>query len=108
MLISILLLTLALLLVAVGVAGTIMPGLPGTVLVLAGLVLAAWIDSLYTPCGFDRRARGLFGGPCFLGRASMRAESQDLCFRERQSRRRVRYMVMASARKSPRVPTSRA
>ena len=21
-----------------------------------------------TPCGFDRRARGLFGGPCFLGR----------------------------------------
>lgn len=48
MLISILLWTLALLLVAVGVAGTIMPGLPGTVLVLAGLVLAAWID------GFSR------------------------------------------------------
>ena len=45
---SILLWTLALLLVAVGVAGTIMPGLPGTVLVLAGLVLAAWID------GFSR------------------------------------------------------
>ena len=44
MLISILLWTLALLLVAVGVAGTIMPGLPGTVLVLAGLILAAWID----------------------------------------------------------------
>ena len=21
---------------------------------------------LYTPCGFDRRARGLFGGPCFF------------------------------------------
>lgn len=48
MLMSILLWTLALLLVAVGVAGTIMPGLPGTVLVLAGLVLAAWID------GFSR------------------------------------------------------
>ena len=48
MLISILLWTLALLLVAVGLAGTIMPGLPGTVLVLAGLVLAAWID------GFSR------------------------------------------------------
>ncbi len=48
MLISILLWTLALLLVAVGVAGTIMPGLPGTVLVLAGLVLAAWMD------GFSR------------------------------------------------------
>ena len=48
MLISILLWTLALLLVAVGVAGTVMPGLPGTVLVLAGLVLAAWMD------GFSR------------------------------------------------------
>ena len=48
MLISILLWTLALLLVAVGVAGTIMPGLPGTVLVLAGLILAAWIE------GFSR------------------------------------------------------
>ena len=48
MLISILLWTLALLLVAVGVAGTVLPGLPGTVLVLAGLILAAWID------GFSR------------------------------------------------------
>ena len=27
---------------------------------------------LDTPCGFDRRAQGLFGGPCFFGRASMR------------------------------------
>ena len=44
MLISILLWTLALLLVAVGVAGTILPVLPGPVLVLAGLVLAAWMD----------------------------------------------------------------
>lgn len=48
MLMSILLWALALLLVAVGVAGTIKPGLPGTVLVLAGLILAAWID------GFSR------------------------------------------------------
>ena len=24
--------------------------------------------SRYTPCGFDRRARGLFGGPCFSWR----------------------------------------
>ena len=49
---SILLWTLALLLVAVGVAGTVMPGLPGTVLVLAGLVLAAWMD------GFSRVGAG--------------------------------------------------
>jgi uncharacterized protein len=31
-------------LVVVGVVGTVVPGLPGTILVLAGLVLAAWID----------------------------------------------------------------
>jgi uncharacterized protein YqgC (DUF456 family) len=31
-------------LVAVGVVGTVVPGLPGAVLVLAGLALAAWID----------------------------------------------------------------
>jgi uncharacterized protein YqgC (DUF456 family) len=31
-------------LVAVGVIGTVVPGLPGAILVLAGLVLAAWID----------------------------------------------------------------
>ncbi|MYE02471.1 MAG: NYN domain-containing protein [Alphaproteobacteria bacterium] len=24
------------------------------------------------PCGFDRRARGLFGGPCFFRRPPMR------------------------------------
>ena len=52
MLIPILLWTLALLLVAVGVAGTVMPGLPGTVLVLAGLILAAWMD------GFSRVGAG--------------------------------------------------
>ena len=52
MLISILLWILTLLLVAVGVAGTIMPGLPGTVLVLAGLILAAWMD------GFSRVGAG--------------------------------------------------
>jgi uncharacterized protein YqgC (DUF456 family) len=34
----------ALLLTAVGVAGTIVPGLPGILLVYAGLCLAAWID----------------------------------------------------------------
>jgi hypothetical protein len=31
-------------LVLVGIAGTVLPGLPGAVLVLAGLALAAWID----------------------------------------------------------------
>lgn len=39
---------LSALLIAVGVAGTVLPALPGTVLVLAGIVLGAWID------GFSR------------------------------------------------------
>ncbi len=32
------------LLIVVGVAGTVLPALPGTLLVLAGIVLGAWID----------------------------------------------------------------
>lgn len=35
---------LSILLILVGVAGTILPALPGTILVLAGIVLGAWID----------------------------------------------------------------
>ena len=35
---------LALALVAVGVVGTVLPALPGAVLVFAGIALAAWID----------------------------------------------------------------
>ena len=31
-------------LIGLGVAGTVLPALPGTALVLAGIVLAAWID----------------------------------------------------------------
>jgi uncharacterized protein YqgC (DUF456 family) len=38
------LLTFAVLLVLVGLAGIVVPGLPGTVLVFAGLLLAAWSD----------------------------------------------------------------
>ena len=35
---------LSVLLIVVGVAGTVLPALPGVVLVLAGIVLGAWID----------------------------------------------------------------
>ena len=41
---TILLWVLAAALVAVGIAGTVLPALPGPALVLAGLVLAAWVD----------------------------------------------------------------
>ena len=34
----------AVLLIVVGVAGTVLPALPGTILVLAGIVLGAWLD----------------------------------------------------------------
>lgn len=35
---------LSALLIVVGVAGTVLPALPGVILVLAGIVLGAWID----------------------------------------------------------------
>jgi uncharacterized protein len=35
---------LALLLVLLGLAGTVLPGLPGPILVFAGIVMAAWAD----------------------------------------------------------------
>jgi uncharacterized protein YqgC (DUF456 family) len=35
---------LAVVLVLIGIAGTVLPGLPGAILVFAGLALAAWID----------------------------------------------------------------
>lgn len=41
---SILLWTAAIVLVAVGMAGILLPALPGTVLIFAGLLLAAWAD----------------------------------------------------------------
>ena len=50
--VSALFVTLAVLLVLVGVLGTIIPGLPGAVLVLAGLLWLAWLD------GFERLGAG--------------------------------------------------
>lgn len=35
---------IAVLLIAVGIAGTVLPALPGTLLVLGGIVLGAWLD----------------------------------------------------------------
>ncbi len=53
---QILLWILAIGLVLVGIVGTVVPGLPGAILVLAGLVLGAWID------GFARVGWGTFAG----------------------------------------------
>lgn len=48
---TILLWVLAIFLVIAGIVGTVLPVLPGPVLVLAGLVLAAWIDG-FTKVGW--------------------------------------------------------
>jgi uncharacterized protein len=40
-------------LIVVGLAGTVLPALPGTLFVLAGIVLGAWID------GFSRVGWGI-------------------------------------------------
>jgi uncharacterized protein YqgC (DUF456 family) len=37
--------TLSILLIVVGLAGTVLPALPGTALVLGGIVLGAWVDN---------------------------------------------------------------
>ena len=42
---------LAALLIVVGVAGTVLPALPGVILVLAGIVLGAWIDDFVRVSG---------------------------------------------------------
>ena len=47
-------------LIVVGVAGTVLPALPGTALVLAGIVLGAWIDD------FARVGWGVLGGITLL------------------------------------------
>lgn len=47
-------------LIAVGVAGTVLPALPGTLLVLAGIVLGAWIDD------FTRVGWGVVAGAAML------------------------------------------
>jgi len=43
---------LAVLMIIVGVAGTVLPALPGVVLVFAGIVLAAWIDGFTVISGW--------------------------------------------------------
>ena len=43
---------LSIALIVVGVAGTVLPALPGTAFVLAGIVLAAWIDDFQRITGW--------------------------------------------------------
>jgi len=50
---------LAVLMIVVGVAGTVLPALPGPALVLAGILLAAWIDDFAHITGWTVMVCGL-------------------------------------------------
>lgn len=52
---TVLLWALSVALIVIGVAGTVLPALPGTLLVLAGIVLGAWIDD-FTRVGWGALA----------------------------------------------------
>jgi uncharacterized protein YqgC (DUF456 family) len=58
---SVLLWVLAVILILVGLVGVVMPMLPGTVLVFAGLLLAAWADGFTRVSVFTIVAIGLLG-----------------------------------------------
>lgn len=58
--------TLAALLALVGLAGTVLPGLPGTVLLFAGLVLGAWADGFQRVGGWTLAGLGLLTALSFV------------------------------------------
>jgi uncharacterized protein YqgC (DUF456 family) len=62
---TILLWTLAVALVAVGLAGIVFPALPGTVLIFAGLLLGAWADGFTRVGVFTLVLIGLMGAASY-------------------------------------------
>ena len=62
---TVLLWTLAVALVLVGVAGIIVPALPGTILIFAGLLLAAWADGFMRVSGWTLAIIGLIGAASY-------------------------------------------
>jgi uncharacterized protein len=63
---SILLWVLGGALVAVGLAGIVLPGLPGHILILAGLILAAWADGFARVGVWPLAVIGLIAGASYL------------------------------------------
>jgi len=57
---------LAILMIGVGVAGTVLPALPGAVLVFGGIALAAWIDGFTRISGWTLVAVGVLAVLSFL------------------------------------------
>lgn len=62
---TILLWTLAVLLVGVGLAGIVFPALPGTVLIFAGLLLGAWADGFTRVGVFTLAVIGVIGAASY-------------------------------------------
>jgi uncharacterized protein YqgC (DUF456 family) len=56
---TVLLWVVAVALIAVGVAGTVLPALPGAILVFAGIALAAWIDDFARISGWTLALLGV-------------------------------------------------
>jgi hypothetical protein len=63
--VTILLWVLAALMIVIGVIGTVLPALPGAVLVFAGIVLAAWIDDFTRISAWTLVAVGLLTALAF-------------------------------------------
>jgi len=63
---TIVLWVIAVLLVVAGVIGVILPALPGTVLIMAGLVLAAWADGFTRVGAWTLVAIGVIGAASYL------------------------------------------
>jgi uncharacterized protein YqgC (DUF456 family) len=57
---------LAVVLVAVGLAGILLPALPGTVLIFAGLLVGAWADGFSRVGPWPLVVIGLIGGATYL------------------------------------------
>lgn len=57
---------LAVLLIVVGVAGTVLPALPGAILVFAGVALAAWIDDFARISGWTVAVLGVLTAIAWL------------------------------------------
>jgi uncharacterized protein YqgC (DUF456 family) len=62
---GVLLWTLAVALVLIGVIGIIVPALPGTILIFAGLLLAAWADGFMRVSGWTIAIIGIIGAASY-------------------------------------------
>lgn len=58
---------IAVLLIAIGVVGSLLPGIPGVILVLGGMLLAAWIDGFRRIGWITLTILGLLAGLALLG-----------------------------------------